>query len=131
MKLLLYPEDSDLLSIYLQDAILLVKNMDFSPQEGFIGVFNRFMWEESERKVYHRTLCGVRVQGVTKARYRGFDRSDLTLVLDLLAILVKDSGLNFIFAAGQELYLTTEPEWRCYLEDFGQPWPTTKCPGHE
>ena len=126
MKLLLYPDDIDILSTYLQDSIILVKNMSFFPQEEFIGVFNRFMWEKAEQKMYQRTLCGVTFQGVRSVQYRGFDKSNETLILELLAVLVKEPGLNLIFAAGEELYLTTKPQWRCYLEDFGQPWPTTQ-----
>ena len=129
MKVLIYPEDIDILSTYLQDAIILVRDMNFFPQEGFIGVFNRFMWEE--QKAYQRIHCGVTIQGVTNVQYRGFDKTNLTLVLELLAILAKGPGLTLIFAAGEEIYLATEPKWQCYLEDFGQPWPTSQCPGHD
>jgi len=63
-------EDLKIISAYLQDSILIVKDIVFLKQNRtFIMIVNRFMWEYIEKKVFKqnkRIRCAVKFEEVIK-----------------------------------------------------------------
>ena len=105
-------DELPLVSTYLQDAIIPIKDMTFLPDEyRFIAIANRFKWEKlrqipsneddtscntSEGNVpicYERTHCGLRIEGVSGVRRCNMALCDRTLFLSLLTIMLNENGL--------------------------------------
>ena len=63
-------EDLKIISAYLQDSILIVKDIVFLKQNRtFIMIVNRFMWEDVEKGVIRqnkRIRCAVKFEEVIK-----------------------------------------------------------------
>ena len=59
-------EDLKIISAYLQDSILIVKDMIFLKQNRtFIMMVNRFMWEDVEKVVFRqnkRIRCAIKFE---------------------------------------------------------------------
>lgn len=136
-------EDLKIVSACLQDAILPIGDMDFLPDDRrFVMVVSRFRWEAADRPrpgpaadddhlaLYERVQCGLRVEGVTGVKRRGFDVKNRAQILELLAIAPDGpDGLLLTFAGGGCLRLES-PSWRVLVEDLGEPWPTGNRPTH-
>ncbi len=150
-------EDLAVLSAELQDALVPIVDMSYLPeQRQFAMVVNRFMWEtavdgapgmagaESDpagetaanpaagvatERVYLRTHCGVRFDGVAAVRTRGIDRRDRQQILSLLAIRCEDDAITLHFAGGAMVRLEVGGI-TAYLADLGDPWPTRRLPCH-
>ena len=80
-------EDLNVMSAYLQDSILIVKDMIFlKKNRTFIMMVNRFMWEDVEKGAFRknkRIKCAIKFEEVT-----------LENVL-LKFLLIKKSTLKF------------------------------------
>lgn len=135
-------EDLKVVSACLQDAILPVGDMCFQPDEKrFVMVVNRFRWEAADRAhpgpaaddddlaSYERVHCGLRVEGVTAAKLRGFDLKDRGRIMELLSMETVEGGIALHFAGGGCVRLDG-PSWRMVVEDLGEPWPTGCKPCH-
>ena len=88
-------EDADdlaVISACLQDALVSVRDLAYDREaRTFVLVANRFRWEateadESGASRLERTLCGVAFSEVDSVAYRGFQRSEESRILCLLAI---------------------------------------------
>jgi hypothetical protein len=140
-------EDLKVVSAQVQDALVPIADMAYLAEErAFVMVVNRFMWEhalsadleaeagsrdgsEDDRPVYLRTNCGLRFAGVRAVRYRGLDRSDRRLVLELLALEPAEGGLALRFAGDADVWLECDGI-DCRMQDLDEPWPTRHRPHH-
>ncbi|MEI6558108.1 MAG: DUF2948 family protein [Rhodospirillaceae bacterium] len=123
-------EDLRIVSACLQDAIVPITEIGYLPESrSFVMVVNRFRWEAAGA-VLTRTHCAVSIQGVTEVKRRHIDLADRALLLDLLAITSGSEGLELIFAGDGVIHLSA-PQWRCLIEDIGEPWPAEAAPRHE
>ena len=137
-------EDLAVISACLQDALVAVGDLTYDPgARVFLLVANRFRWEDCRPGTgdggrFARTLCAVTFDNIAAAAYRGFQRGEKDRILCLLAIRLADadprvaSGLTLAldFAGDAEIRLTASA-LRVRARDFGDPWPTTRQPGHE
>jgi hypothetical protein len=135
-------EDIQIIAAILQDAIAPVSEMAFRKEEkSFVMVVQRFRWDclrdcgegtqKTDKKRFERVNAAVDVEDVSSVKYAGFDPENQSLMLDLLTLKGEGKGLNFVFAGSGELYLGLGLNWRLRLEDFGEPWPTTRLPSHQ
>lgn len=135
-------EDLAVISACLQDAIAPIGEMCFeSAARRFIAVVNRFKWETAQADrigpkadddhlfPYERTQCGIRFDNVTAVKTRGIDLRDRRQMLSLLSVEPAPSGVVLTFAGGGAVRLEGE-NWRCLVEDLGEPWPTACRPNH-
>lgn len=134
-------DDLKVVSACLQDAIVPIGDMCFLPEERrFVLVVNRFKWEtagqprpgptaDDDLIPFERTHCGVRVEGVTGVKVKDIDLKDRRQILELLAIEAVEGGVVLDFAGGGCIRLDATG-WTCFVEDLGEPWPTTCKPCH-
>jgi Protein of unknown function (DUF2948) len=128
-------DDDDLavISAVLQDALVAVGEIAFFPEEArFVLVANRFRWEPSPagaRQNFERQLAGLRFDGVTSVRRRGFHPRESERLMVLLAIRSEPGLLYLDFAGGASVRLEVE-QILCHLDDLGEPWPTRWRPRH-
>src|SRR5262249_861505 len=139
-------DDLQVIAALLQDAIVPVSEMLFLPNaQRFILVANRFRaesaaaaeapaegdasFEDGPRSHHERIHCGLRFDGVRKARHRGFDRRGRGEMLNLLTILAGEGGIDLVFAGGADLHLECAAI-DVRLEDIGEAWPTRWRPSH-
>ncbi len=142
-------EDSDDLAVmaaYLQDAVLLVKDVAYLPGTRRIAlVMNRFCWENEMgkeatrrpgRKTHLRARTGLhfdQVEGV-KARNIAQDRPDG--VLNLLTISFEPGRdapggtIVLTFSGNGEIRIDVEA-LEAHLADMGGRWETPNLPSHE
>jgi hypothetical protein len=126
-------EDLAILSACLQDALVTVADMSYSPEERqFMLVVNRVRWEVAQPDVepFTRVLAGIMVEGVTAARRRNIDPRRTDAMLSLLAICDVPGGVELIFAADAAIRLETA-EIKVKLQDLGEEWPTLWRPSHD
>ena len=122
-------EDLAVVSAILQDALVVVGDMVYLPEERqFVLVANRFRGEVPDQQ-RERRLCGLRIDGVTAVQRRGFHLREAERLLVLLAIQAKPGVLFFDFAGGSSVRLEVD-RILCHLDDFGEPWPTKWRPRH-
>ncbi|WP_448203405.1 DUF2948 family protein [Azospirillum sp. sgz302134] len=135
-------EDLKVVSACLQDAIVPIGDMCFLPDEKrFAMVVNRFRWEAADQPrpgpsaddddltPYERVHCGVRVEGVTGAKVKDIDLKNRKQILELLTLEAVQGGVVLHFAGGGCIRLDGSA-WCCWVEDLGEPWPTTCKPCH-
>jgi len=125
-------EDLAVISAILQDALVAVGEMTFVPEEKlFALVANRFGWERPAQAAdrFERTLTGVSLEGVTAVQVRGFRPSDITRIMQILAIHAEGGTVRIDFSGGGCLRLEVET-LLCHLEDLGEPWLTRWRPQH-
>lgn len=86
------PDDLPVIAALIQDAVLGVADIDWSPRRRQLSfLINRFRWEdraaaEREKRPYERVRALLVLSDVTHVASSGFDRSDRDLVLSLLDI---------------------------------------------
>ncbi len=143
----LEPEDLQVVSTHLQDAVLTVGDIAYLPREKrFAALLNRFDWSEAEaqetparseqKREYKRRRTALRFERVTAARLKDIDLADKKRVLNLLAIQYEAAApddpagfVSLVFAADAAIRLDVE-----YIEaemrDLGAAWATRSKPDH-
>jgi len=125
-------KDLTVLAAFLQDALVLIDDIAYFPEEGqFVLVANRFQWE-TERSGSHdhtRTTTGVTFSKVTAVKRRGLDRRDGDGMLSLLTIAAEPGALHLTFSGDAAIRLEVS-EILCHLQDVGESWPTKWRPDH-
>ena len=127
------PEDLNVISAALQDAVAKVGDIAYEPRSRRLTVvFNRFRWEAGERQ---RVRSALQIGGVLSVQARRIRRERREGVLELLAIAFEPGEppggiLTLSFAGGGDLRLTVECV-DAVLADVSQPWPTPRAPRHE
>jgi hypothetical protein len=125
-------EDLTVLAACLQDALVLIDDIAYFPEEErFVLVANRFQWEADRPhdKEHARTTTGVTFEKVTAVKRRHLDQRDHDGILSLLTIEALPGAIQLVFSgeAGIRLEVT---EILCHLQDVGEPWPTRWRPHH-
>jgi len=126
-------EDLSVISAILQDSLVAVADMAFQPEERrFVLVANRFRHEapaQAPDKGRERVMTGLRIDGVTGVKRRGFNPGEAERLLVLLAVGAGAGAIYLDFAGGVSIRLESG-RILCHLDDFGEPWPTRFSPSH-
>jgi hypothetical protein len=137
-------DDLNVISAYLQDAVLKVADMSLANGSGKFAFFvNRFAREAGAirkgfRKVYQRRRSAVHFDRVVGVRSVGIDRSDPDQVLSLLAVHFEPDlepekapagEISLVFASNAMITLQVECV-EARLTDLGPAWSTPHAPRH-
>ena len=139
LKLLaLDQDDLSIFSAHLQDSVLKVGDIAYSPKSGLFSIaVNRFVWEGAtdRAKVFERRRALLSFKRVRHVRSQGIDRANPDAVLQLLAVSFTQNGegpdgvVELVLAAHGGIALDVE----CIegqLADTGGAWETTSRPNH-
>ena len=133
------PEDLKVISAYLQDSILIVKNIVFLKQNRtFVMIVNRFMWEDVEKGVFRhnkRIRCAVKFEEVIKVESKNINQKNKNKPLECLAIRCSSTfnetyKIN-IFFAGSSIITIIAEVIDVTLHDLGKPWHVKHVPIHK
>lgn len=151
-------DDLAVIASCVQDALVPVVDMGFLPEEKrFVLALNRFRWDRmdagtlAEAQVnrpstvhsrdapfvaegdkgpaFERVMSGLRFESVTAVRTKGIDLRNRERILELLTVHAEPGVILLVFSGSAIIRLEVE-ELRCYLEDFGDAWPTRWRPRH-
>ena len=132
-------EDLKIISAYLQDSILIVKDIVFLKQNRtFIMIVNRFMWEDVDKEVFKqnkRIRCAVKFEEVIKVESKNINQKNKNKPLECLAIkcsLIFDETYKIkIFFAGNSIITIITEVIEVALNDLGKPWNVKHIPKHK
>ncbi|MGH6929984.1 MAG: DUF2948 family protein [Dongiaceae bacterium] len=151
-------DDLAVIASFVQDALVPTIDMGYLPEEKrFVLALNRFrwdrmdagtlaearagrrpsahagdasFWEEGDKgPAFERVMSGLRFESVTAVRTKGIDLRNRERILELLTIHAEPGVILLVFSGSAIIRLEVE-ELRCYLEDFGDAWPTRWRPHH-
>ncbi|MCT8267190.1 DUF2948 family protein [Afifella sp. JA880] len=133
-------EDLQIISAYVQDAVVKVGDIKWLPQEKRLLLpMNRFAWEAApERRalsrVFERRRAVLHFERVEKAKSFGIDRNDGERVLSLLAVQFAPTAapageVTLVFAGDAAIKLKVEC-CEARLADLGPAWSTPRQPRH-
>ena len=130
--------DLEVISARLQDAVAHLKDLVYLPKKRrFAAVFNRFRWEEDEKRGDQRIRSGLHFDGVLSVRSSKLKRGAPEAVVSLLAIRYTPKGgedpggtVELTFAGGGALKLEVEVI-DAGLTDLGGVWAARGRPAHE
>ncbi len=135
-------EDLQVISARLQDAVAKVQDLVWLPRAGrFAALFNRFKWEEAERKNGKgdnvRVRAGLYFDRVRSVKSAKITRANPDAVVALLAIRFTAAGdddpagvVELIFAGGGTIRMDVE----CIdagLSDVSGEWAALRRPLHD
>tara|TARA_B100000749_G_C18112160_1_gene336307 strand:+ start:135 stop:581 length:447 start_codon:yes stop_codon:yes gene_type:complete len=132
-------EDLKTISAYLQDSIIIQKDITFLKKNKiFLMLVSRFMWEDAEKGLFRenkRIRCALRFDQVSNVLCKNINQKKKNKVLELLAIKnisMKDqtSKISLIFAGDSIITILVE-EIDVLLDDLGEPWMVKKAPKHK
>lgn len=132
-------EDLKIVSAHVQDAVLKVGDIMWSPRAGtFIVPMNRFAWEETQRPRQKRTnqrrRAVLHFDNVRAAKSTGVAAGDKETVLSILAVLFDPADapsgtVNIVCSA--DVVLRLEVEYiEARLTDLGSAWSASMRPKH-
>jgi len=132
-------EDLNIISSYLQDSILIVKDIVFLKQNRtFIMIVNRFMWENVEKGVFRqnkRIRCAVKIEEVIKVESKNINQKNKNKPLECLAIkcssIFDETYKIKIFFAGDSIITIISEVIEIALHDLGKPWNVKHIPIHK
>jgi len=132
-------EDLKIISAYLQDSILIVKDIVFLKQNRtFIMIVNRFMWENVEKGVFRqnkRIRCAVKFEEVIKVESKNINQKNKNKPLECLAIkcisIFDEIYKIKIFFAGDSIITIISEVIDVTLHDLGKPWNVKYIPIHK
>ena len=132
-------EDLRIISAYLQDSILIVKNIVFLRQNRtFIMIVNRFMWEDVEKGIFRqnkRIRCAVKFEEVIKVESKNINQKNKNKPLECLAIkcspIFEETYKINIFFAGNSIITVISEVIEVTLHDLGKPWKVKHIPIHK
>ena len=132
-------EDLKVISAYLQDSILIVKDIVFlKKNRTFVMMVNRFMWEDVEKgfvRQNKRIRCAVQFEEVIKVKSKNINQKNKNKLLECLAIkcsLVLDKIYKInIFFAGDSIITIISEVIEVSLHDLGRPWNVKHIPVHK
>jgi hypothetical protein len=131
-------EDLEVLSAFLQDAVLRVRDIAYMPKaRRFALMLNRYCWEDEENaeRSCLRTRAGLHFESVLRVRALGIRQDEPDAVLELLAMRFSGAAdgagaIDLILAGGGRIRLDVE----CIdatLADLSGPWPAKGRPVHD
>ena len=132
-------EDLRIISAYLQDSILIVKNIVFLRQNRtFIMIVNRFMWEDVEKGIFRqnkRIRCAIKFEEVIKVESKNINQKNKNQPLECLAIkcspIFEETYKINIFFAGNSIITVISEVIEVTLHDLGKPWKVKHIPIHK
>ena len=132
-------EDLKIISAYLQDSIIIVKDIVFLKQNRtFIMIVSRFMWENVEKGVFRenkRTRCAVKFEEVIKVECKNINQKNKIKPLECLAIkcssIFDEIYKINIFFAGNSIITIISEVIEVALHDLGKPWNVKHIPIHK
>ena len=132
-------EDLKVISAYLQDSIVTLKNLAFLKKNRiFVMIVNRFMWEDVEKGVFRknkRIKCAVKFDEVIKVGSKNINQNNKNKILECLAIkcnLLSDDTYDIkIFFSGGSIITIISETIDIILDDFGEPWNVKHVPTHK
>ena len=135
-------EDLKVISSLVQDAVLPIGEMRWSPNERrFAMLLNRFRWEDikdekSEGQVYERVQSVLAFEDVQNIQTQSIDRKDDNLIISILEIsfyAVEDGmGFYLITLAGDGVIRLNVEALEVTLQDVTSPYkaPSGLKPNH-
>ena len=132
-------EDLRVISAYLQDSIVVMKDMVFlKKNKSFVMMVNRFMWEDVENgflRSNKRIRSAVRFEGVIQVKSKNINQKNNNKILEYLAMKC-DSDENGnkkikIFFSGNGMIVLTSEAIDVVMNDLGKPWNVKSIPKHE
>ena len=132
-------EDLKVLSAYLQDSIVNVKDIVFlKKNRTFVMIVNRFMWEDIEKGIFRqnkRIRCAVKFEEVFKVMSKNINQKNKNRPLECLAIkcnsvLEKTYEIK-IFFAGDSIITIISEAIEVVMHDLGKPWNVKRIPEHK
>ena len=132
-------EDLKTISAYLQDSVIIVKDILFLKKNKiFIMILNRFMWEDAEKGVFRknkRIRCAVKFEEVVKVQSKNINQKNNKKPLEYLAIKSSFMSNNFfkikIFFSGGGIITITSEVIEVSMNDLGKPWNVNYFPVHK
>ena len=132
-------EDLKIISAYLQDSILIVKDIVFlKHNRTFIMIVNRFMWENVEKGVFRqnkRIRCAVKFEEVIKVESKNINQKNKNKPLECLAIkcssIFEEIYKIKIFFAGNSIITIISEVIEIALYDLGKSWNVKHIPTHK
>ena len=132
-------DDLKVISAYLQDSIVTVKDIVFLKQnKSFIMIVNRFMWEDVEKGVFRqnkRIRCAVKFEEVIKVESKNINQKNKNKPLECLAIkcssIFDESYKINIFFSGNSIITIISEVIEVALHDLGKPWNVKHIPIHK
>ena len=132
-------EDLKVISAYLQDSVLVVKDMVFLKQNrAFVMIVNRFMWEDVEKGVFRknkRIRCAVKFDEVIKVESKNINQKNKNRPLECLAIkcssIFDETYKIKIFFAGDSVITIISEVIEVAMHDLGKPWDVKHVPIHK
>ena len=132
-------EDLRVISAYLQDSIVVMKDIVFlKKNKSFVMVVNRFMWEDVENgflRSNKRVRSAVRFEGVIQVKSKNINQKNTNKILEYLAMKC-DSDENGnkkikIFFSGNGMIILISEAIDVVMNDLGKPWNVKSIPKHE
>jgi DUF2948 family protein len=134
-------EDLQIIAAYLQDAVLLVKDVAYLPGTRRLAlVLNRFCWEEEtaatpKGRTHYRARAGLHFDQVTSVKSRNISQENADGVLSLLTLSFEESDapsgtIVLTFSGGGEMRVDVEA-LDAHLSDMGARWETPNLPQHD
>ena len=132
-------EDLKVISAYLQDSILIVKDIVFLKQNRtFVMIVNRFMWEDIEKGIFRqnkRIRCAVKFEEVIKVESKNINQKNKNRPLECLAIkcssIFDETYKIKIFFAGDSIITIISEVIEVAMHDLGKPWDVKHIPAHK
>ena len=132
-------EDLKVISAYLQDSIIIVKDIVFLKQNRtFIMIVNRFMWEDVEKGIFRqnkRIRCAIKFEEVIKVECKNINQKNRNKLLECLTIKcssIFDEVYKInIFFAGDSMITIISEVIEVALQDLGKPWNVKHIPIHK
>ena len=132
-------EDLKVISAYLQDSIVTVKDIVFlKKNRTFIMMVNRFIWEDVEKGVFRenkRIRCALKFEEVLSVKSKKINQKNKNKILECLAIKCNESlnsnqEIKIYFSGDSIITLTTETI-EVILRDLGNSWKAKHFPTHK
>ena len=126
------PEDLEVISAAMQDAVAKVGDIRFEPKARRLTIaFNRFRWETGEKA---RVRSALQLGGVLKVQTRKIRRNPKDAVIEVLAMTYQPGEapggvVTISCAGGGDLRAVVECV-DAVLADVSEPWPTPRSPAH-
>jgi len=132
-------EDLNVISAYLQDSIILVKDIVFlKKNRSFVVMANRFMWEDVEKGVFRknkRIRCAIKFGEVLEVKSKNINQKNKNFPIEFLAIkcsFIEDNMYKIrIFFAGDSIITLKAEVIEVALEDLGNSWNVKYIPKHK
>tara|TARA_B000000460_G_C21429326_1_gene354440 strand:+ start:104 stop:553 length:450 start_codon:yes stop_codon:yes gene_type:complete len=132
-------EDLKVISAYLQDSIVNVKDIVFlKKNKTFIMMVNRFMWEDVEKGIFRhskRIRCAVRFEEVINVKSKNINQKNKNKPLECLAIeyssFTDENCKIKVFFSGDSIITIIAETIVIVLHDLGKPWNVKYVPLHK